>query len=153
MALLADCLIPLISLSYEDIKMLDSCRQTLFSTLSKSAGLRSLTKISEKDARIVEVQAVLASSGLNRRHGALQSSLNSATYLSQLVDSCADLGVRVDAAIGFEASNVLWDQGEMSSSIRMLQDIAAISDLKRQDIPVGRPKILATLVRFPSRVV
>ena len=125
---------------------LDSCRQTLFSTLSKSRDLQSLMRISEKDARITEVQTILASSSLNRRHGATQSSLNSATYLAQLVDSCADLGVRVDAAAGLEASNVLWDHGEMASSIRMLQDIAANVDLKRQDILVGRPKILATLV-------
>ena len=106
-------------------------------------------KVSEKDARIVETQAILASSGLNRRHGALQSCLNSATYLGQLVGSCAELGVRVDIATNFEASNVLWDQGEMASSIRMLQDIAGSANFKDQDIYVGKPQVLATLVYLP----
>ena len=105
-------------------------------------------KVSEKDARVVEVRAMLASSGLNRRHGALQSCLNSATYLAQLVDSCAELGLCIDVAANFEASNVLWDQGEMASSIRMLQDITRHGQIKDQDICVGKPQILATLVRL-----
>lgn len=103
-------------------------------------------RISGKEARIVEVEALLASSTLNRRHGQLQSSLNSTTYLTQLVDSSIDLGAKVDVAIGFEASNVLWDQGEMGSSIRMIQDIIHTADTNSQDIPVGKPKLLATLV-------
>lgn len=145
--------IPLNCIRYEDVKTIDSCRNTLFSTVSKSKDLRTLMKVSEKDARIVEVQALLASSGLNRRHGALQSSLKSATYLAQLVDSCAELGLRVDVAANFEASNVLWDQGEMISSIRMLQDIVSVDELRRQDIQVGKPKVLATLVSPSGRPV
>ena len=137
----------LTKIRHEDIKTIDSCRQTLFSTVSKSKDLRALMKVSEKDARIVETQAILASSGLNRRHGALQSCLNSATYLGQLVGSCAELGARVDIAINFEASNVLWDQGEMASSIRMLQDVVGSANFEDQDIHVGKPKVLATLVR------
>ena len=129
----------------EDIHSIDSCRQTLFSTVSKSKGIQSLMKISGKDARIMEVKANLASSVLNRRLGTLQSSLNAATYLSHLIDSCVELGARVDVAIGFEASNVLWDQGEMAASIRALQDVTREAQSSVQDISIGRPQLLATL--------
>jgi serine-protein kinase ATM len=129
---------------HDEMKTLDSCRETLFSTLSKSDELQSLLKVSKKDARIVQVRALLASSNLNRSHSALQRSLNSGTYLTKLIQSSIELGAQVDVAVKFEASNVLWDQGEMIASIRMLQDIEHL-DFKNQDIPLGKPKVLATL--------
>ena len=118
----------------------------MFSVLSRSHNLQSFVKVSQAEARAIEVQALLASSILNRRHGILQSSLNSTTYLAQLVKPCDDIGLKIDAAASLEASNVLWDQGEMAASIRMLQDLVRGNALRSQDIPVGRPEILAKLV-------
>lgn len=86
------------------------------------------------------------SSALSRRHAALQSGLISATYLTQLVQPCKDVGVNIDVAVSYEGSNVLWDQGEMSASIRMLQDLVNLPDTGKQDIHVGRPELLAKLV-------
>lgn len=88
---------------------------------------------------------------MSRRHGALQSSLATATFLGQLVQPCLDLGMNIDAAAQFEGANVLWDQGEMSASIRMLKDLTRGVDLKSQDVHVGRPEILAKLVRKNPR--
>ncbi|MCJ1393539.1 Serine/threonine-protein kinase tel1 [Xylographa bjoerkii] len=122
-----------------------SCRQTLFSTMSKSDQLRDLTKISQRDARRVECRSLLASTALSRHHGALQSALSTATYMSQIVPACVEQGVVVDAAIRLEGTNVLWDQHEMSASIRMLQDIIYGSDLQSQDIHIGKPELLAKL--------
>jgi ataxia telangiectasia mutated family protein len=128
--------------------MLASCRETTFSTLSKDKTLQDILSVSQKSAREVEIKSLLASSAMSRRHGALQNSLATTTDLSQLVKPCNDLGLRVNVAADVEASNVLWDQGEMSASIRMLRDLAHISDLSKQDISVGRPEILAKLVRY-----
>ncbi|MCJ1380039.1 Serine/threonine-protein kinase tel1 [Xylographa soralifera] len=122
-----------------------SCRQTLFSTFSKSDQLRDLARISQRDARQVECLSLLASTALSRHHGALQSALSTATYMSQIVPACVEQGVAVDAAISLEGTNVLWDQQEMSASIRMLQDIVYSSDLNSQDIHVGKPALLAKL--------
>ena len=108
-------------------------------------------RISEKEARIVEVETLLASSTLNRKHGALQSSLKSTTYLTQLVDLSTNLGAKVDVAIGLEASNVLRDHGQMDSSIRMLQELIRNAEIDSQDIPIGKAKLLATLVRTRSQ--
>ena len=125
-----------------------SCRQTLFSTFSKSGQLRDLARISQRDARQVECHSLLASTALSRHHGALQSALSTATYMSQIVPACVEQSVVVDAAISLEGTNVLWDQQEMSASIRMLQDIVHNSDLKSQDIHVGKPALLAKLVNI-----
>lgn len=103
--------------------------------------------MSEKEARTIEVQALLDSTRLSRLHGALQSSLSTATFLSQLVEPCRSLGLKIEAAVKFESSNVLWDQGEMAASVRILQDIIQSSDLVSQDVTVGRPELLAKLVR------
>ena len=108
--------------------------------------MQSLLKITQSEARAFEARALLASSALNRRHGVLQSSLNSTTFLAQLVGPCEEIGLKIDAAASLEASNVLWDQGEMAASIRMLQDLVRGDGLRSQDIEVGRPEILAKLV-------
>ena len=118
----------------------------MFSTLSKSNSLQALLNLSPRDARRIESRVLLVSSGLSRRHAALQSGLTSATYLTQLVRPCKDVGVNIDVAVSYEGSNVLWDQGEMSASIRMLQDLVHLPDTRKQDIHVGRPELLAKLV-------
>lgn len=90
----------------------------------------------------------MASTRLSRHHGALQNALAAATYLGQIAQPCLDEGVKIDAIARLEGSDVLWDQEEMSASIRMLQDIVHGVDLRSQDIQVGRPELLAKLVRF-----
>ena len=57
-----------------------------------------------------------------------------------------EAGLRVDAAVLFEGANVLWDQEELSASIRMLQDIRQGADLRVQDIKIGKSELLAKLV-------
>ena len=57
-----------------------------------------------------------------------------------------EAGLRVDAAVLFEGANVLWDQEELSASIRMLQDIQKGADLRAQDIKIGKSELLAKLV-------
>ena len=132
------------SLEYSSTLM--SCRETLYSTLSKSKSLQNLLRVSHRSARAIECRVLLSSSALNRCHGALQSALSTATYLSQMVKPCLEIGLKIDAAVHFEGANVLWEQEELSASIRMLQDIQQGTDLRSQDVQIGKSELLAKLV-------
>ena len=122
----------------------------MFSMLSKNKTLQSLLNISPRDARRIESRALLASSVLSRHHIAIQSALTATTYLTQLVKPCEDIGVNIGAAVQYEGANVLWDQGEMSASIRMLQDLLYGLEKQHQDVYVGKPELLAKLVCIAS---
>lgn len=50
-------------------------------------------------------------------------------------------------------ANVLWDQGEMTTSIRMLQQLNEQGDLQKQTLVVSRAEVLASLVRFFFSVI
>ena len=122
-----------------------SCRETLLSCLSQQPRLRRIVNINSSDSRLVEVQTTLLSSSLSRSHGQLQESLTSATYLASLIEPCQALGLNIEAAAQLEAANALWEQGEMTSSIGMLQALEKNSILKKQTIPIGRSDLLAKI--------
>lgn len=96
----------------------------------------------------MEARALLSSSQMSRRHGALQNALAAATYLNQLTQPCKDLGSNISAAVQFESAGVLWDQGEMAASIKMLQDLNSTIDAGKHAIHVGKPELLAKLVNI-----
>ncbi|KAK4696525.1 hypothetical protein P7C71_g1403, partial [Lecanoromycetidae sp. Uapishka_2] len=81
----------------------------------------------------------------DRLHGALQNALTTATYLNQLVKPCEEAGVDISAAVQLESANVLWGQGEMTASIRMLQDLKKSTTSPSQLVRVGKPELLAKL--------
>jgi ataxia telangiectasia mutated family protein len=83
---------------------------------------------------------------MSRSHGALQHALTRVTYLTRLIKPCEDAGVTISAAVQFETARVLWDQGEMSTSIKMLQDLVKNPEITPQSIKVGRPELFARLV-------
>lgn len=89
---------------------------------------------------------------MSRRHEALQNTLTTATYLNQLIKPCEEVGVNIKAAVNFESANVLWDQGEMTASIRMLQDLQANNDTTSSFVHVGKSELLAKLVRLPDNI-
>jgi serine-protein kinase ATM len=138
-------------ISFEDVSQILSSRETIFSSLSRRPSLLKTIKTSVRDTRLLEVHALLESSLMSRSHGALQNSLVTATYLSELTETCSKLGLEIGALTQFEVSNVLWDQGEMIASIRVLQSLNALPDLRKQTIPVGKPELLAKLVSLPKR--
>jgi hypothetical protein len=103
--------------------------------------------MSHRDSRRIECRALVASTGISRHHGALQNALATSMYLGKLGERFKEQGLNVEAAARLEGSNVLWDQDEMAASIRMLQDTVQEVDLSVQDIHVGKPELLAKLVR------
>jgi ataxia telangiectasia mutated family protein len=130
---------------FDDVNQIISCRGTTLSTLSQQPRLHNIVSISPIDTRLVEVQTALLASALNRAHNALQESLSLATSLMDLIKPCQDLGLNLEVAVHLEAANALWDQGEMSSSIRILQALDDGPSLKKQTIHVGRSDLLSKI--------
>ncbi|KAK4249918.1 Serine/threonine-protein kinase [Corynascus novoguineensis] len=118
---------------YADVGQLLSCRETTLSMWSQHHRLRA-TRLTPADARLVQIRGMLLSSDIFRFHRAHQETLN-----------LESLGLSVDAAIKMETANSLWDQGEMITSIRMLQAIDKDSSLKKQTVPVSRPDLLSKI--------
>ena len=83
---------------------------------------------------------------MSRRHSALQNALAAATYLNRLVQPCKELGMDISAAVQLESAGVLWDQGEMGASIKLLQELNSTIDTGKHTIHVGKPELLAKLV-------
>ncbi|KAK4668469.1 Serine/threonine-protein kinase tel1 [Podospora pseudoanserina] len=129
---------------YEDVSQILSCRETTLSMWSQHHKLRAAT-IPPADARFAQIKGLLLSSDIFRFHRQHQETLNLSTTLTDLIQPSETMGLNVDAAIRMEAANSLWDQGEMISSIRMLQAIDKDSSLKKQTIPVSRSDLLAKI--------
>lgn len=91
------------------------------------------------------MQTALLSSKINRAHNALQESLSLATAMIDLIMPCNEVGINPEVAIHVEAANALWDQGEMTSSIGMLQGLDDVALLKKQTIAVGRSDLLSKI--------
>lgn len=113
--------------------------------LSQNAHLIQQAKVSVADLRESQMRSMLLSAGIYRYYQARQESINVATTLMDLIPTCEDHGLVVDAAVKVETANSLWDHGEMSTSIRMLQGIDNRSSLSKQSIPVSRPDLLSKI--------
>ncbi|KAI1758753.1 hypothetical protein GGR53DRAFT_210108 [Hypoxylon sp. FL1150] len=128
---------------YEDMSHILSCRETTLSLLSQTSQRRGMTKINPPEATLAQIKSMILSSSLYRYHRATQESLNIATSLTDLVPASAELGLHLDSIAKIEAAGSLWDHGEMTSSIRMLQSVDDDPHLKKQTIPISRPDLLA----------
>lgn len=112
---------------------------------SQNTDIIGNSKITIANMRRWEVKSLLSSAGIYRFHQANQESLGIATVLADMVETCKGLKIHVDAAVGIEVANSLWDQGEMSTSIRMLQEIERQSSLNLQAIPVESADLLSKI--------
>lgn len=96
--------------------------------------------------RNMEVEALVSSSSISRRHGAIQESLASVTYLSDIVPKCKSAGLDIEATAQHEVANVLWEQGETDTSIRMRQNLIDHASFDSQIVELSLPVLLARLV-------
>ncbi|CAG8067944.1 unnamed protein product [Penicillium olsonii] len=120
-----------------------SWHEALFSSIRKSDVLKSQANLSLTDSRLLEAKAIRRSLEITRSHGNSQASLKSAINLSKMAEPSFELNI--DGAAKFDLANVLWDQGEMTASIRMLQQLKSQYDLPKQAIPLSRAELLVTL--------
>jgi hypothetical protein len=100
--------------------------------------------------RHMEVEALVSSSTICRKHGALQESLASVTYLSDIVQQCRSVGLDIEATAQHEVASVLWEQGEAETSIRMRQHLIDHANFDSQASDISLPVLLAKLVSMHS---
>lgn len=100
------------------------------------------------DARRLEVKNLIASCGISRQLQSSQELLASATYLADIVPVCRDVGLDVADDAQQTLAEVLWDQGEHSTSIHMLQQLAARSSAVDNAPHYPRAVVLAHLVHY-----
>ncbi|KAF2031202.1 hypothetical protein EK21DRAFT_88334 [Setomelanomma holmii] len=130
---------------FNDVRQVLSCRESLFSVLASNATLVNSLRTRTATIRNIEVEALVSSSTICRRHGALQESLASVTYLSDIVSECKSVGLDIEAIAQHEVANVLWEQGEAEISIRMRQHLIEHADFDSQNIDLSLPVLLARL--------
>ncbi|KAI9795692.1 MAG: Serine/threonine-protein kinase tel1 [Piccolia ochrophora] len=130
---------------FEDVEQILFARKNVLTSLSRRSHLRDLVKAHPAEIRKVEVGSMLVLSQISRTHHSLQTSLSTATGLGALVSPCEEVGVHISAAVQRETSKVLWDQGEMTAAIRVLQDLLGGTNLEMESIKVGRAELLADL--------
>lgn len=139
--------------SFRDISKLLYSHEALFSLVSNKSCLKSILSINTADARLLEAESLRETFKVARDHSEELASLKSAVSLSSLVKACSENALSVDAVAKFDLANVLWDQGEMITSIHMLQQLAAQKDLHKQSISMSRAEVLATLVSLNNHLI
>lgn len=137
-------------LSFNDVRQLLSCRETLFNVLGSNSIVIDSLHARTGTIRNMEVESLVSSSAICRRHGALQESLASVTYLSDIVQDCKAVGLDIEAVAQHEVANVLWEQGESEISIRMRQYLIDHADFDSQNTDLSLPVLLARLVSYAS---
>ncbi|KAL5377435.1 hypothetical protein DPSP01_009773 [Paraphaeosphaeria sporulosa] len=130
---------------FEDVRQLLSCRETLLSVMGSNNALLDAIHTRAGTLRSMEVEALVSTSTICRRHGALQESLTSVTYLSDIVEDCKAFGLDVEASAKYEEANVLWDHGEQEKSIRIRQELVDYGNFDSQDKQISLPVLLAKL--------
>jgi len=136
--------------SVHEIGEILSYHEALFSSIKQKDYLKSAMKLSDDDAQLLEVKVIRRSLEIARNHDMPQASLKSAICLSKLAEACFSKGINIEGAAKYDLANVLWDQGEMTTSIRMLQQLSVQEHLHRQAVPISRAELLVTLVSYFS---
>ncbi|EED22945.1 phosphotidylinositol kinase Tel1, putative [Talaromyces stipitatus ATCC 10500] len=131
--------------NFQDIAHILFCRGTLFSSINRKPYLKSALKLTSRTSQLLEVKALRESFKISKELEGSQEALTSAISLSKLVQPCTALGLSIENAAKYDMANVLWDQGEMTTSIRMLQQLNEQCDLQKQALVVSRAEVLASL--------
>ncbi|KAF1957724.1 hypothetical protein CC80DRAFT_592227 [Byssothecium circinans] len=130
---------------FEDVRQLLSCRETLFNVLGTNAPLLESMRAKSATIRHMEVDALVSSSVICRKHGALQESLARVTYLADIVQPCKAVGLDIEAIAQHEVACVLWEQGEAETSTGMREHLIENAHFDSQNTDISLPVLLAKL--------
>lgn len=133
------------SARFEDAQPLLSARSTLFSVLAANTNMIRDMHIGAKALKLMEARSLLDVARYARDQSVLQEALSAATQLTSLAIESSGIGLRISAGAALETATVLWESGEATSSVKMLQDITTVRDCDTQDIIVGPSGLLAQL--------
>ncbi|KAF2646142.1 hypothetical protein P280DRAFT_439907 [Massarina eburnea CBS 473.64] len=130
---------------FEDVRQLLSCRETLFGVLGSNELLLESLRATTPTVRHMEVEALVSSSTICRKHGALQESLARVTYLADIVQQCKAVGFDIEAIAQHEIACVLWEQGEAETSTGMREHLIQYANFGSQGTDISLPVLLAKL--------
>jgi ataxia telangiectasia mutated family protein len=130
---------------YEDVRAILSSRETTLAVLAENEQLGQSMHLRRRDTLQLQVQALLDISKFARGQSRLQEAMTATTTLSDMVDKCKDSALSISVAAHAETAHVLWQAGEATTSIQILRTLLKSTDIELQDIPVGRPTLLARL--------
>ncbi|KAF2667225.1 hypothetical protein BT63DRAFT_427633 [Microthyrium microscopicum] len=105
----------------ESFSALQSSRETLFNVLSGNPGLQALLHVPQTDARSHQVHSLLHSTRLSMKRNVNNGLLASANYLTDLVPICKEAGIDVELDVQEVVADILWSQGEQTTSVHMLE--------------------------------
>ena len=131
---------------FEDLQPILSARHTLLGIMSTTESLQGILHASPKDLRSLELRDLLSVGSLARKNEARKEALAVATYLNDITPACRQIGLRIEAAANFEVAQVLWDQGDLHASIRILQQMLREIDLDNENFSPSPATVLAKLV-------
>lgn len=132
--------------SLDHIIPLLTSRGAFVSIINSNPQVREIMRLEPRKSLVVEAEIGLHSSGLYRRLGGSQEALSSVNYLFQVAEKVEAAGVSMNAAVLLEWAHVLWERGELISSIKAMQSLDRLQNLDTQAIPVGKAGLLADLV-------
>jgi ataxia telangiectasia mutated family protein len=95
----------------------------------------------------MEVEALQATCAISRKQGFRSEALAAATYMNDLVPVCQEVGLDIEVTAQQEVANILWDQGEVPTSIRVLQHLNQKIGRQQNGDKNAKSTLLATLVR------
>jgi ataxia telangiectasia mutated family protein len=130
---------------YEDVHAILSSRETALAVLAENGKLGHSMHVGRKGVLKLQVEALLDVSKFAREQSRLQEAMTATASLSDIVSKCRDSGLSVSVAAQAETAYVLWKAGEATTSIQILRTVLDTTDFELQDIPIGRPSLLAQL--------
>ena len=135
--------------SFDKVRPILTGREALAAAMKRNRALQSLIKINLQDSQLFEVKMIRASQQVASRQDAAQFSLNRALHLARLADMPSSAGLHIGSLAQHGLAKVLWDQGDTTTSINMLRQLADRGDIQKGAILIGRSELLADLVSFP----
>lgn len=133
------------SARFEDAQTILSARSTLFSVLAANTSLIRGMHVGTNTLKLMEARSLIDIARAARDQSVLQEALSAATQLTSLASESKKTGLRISAGAALETATVLWESGEATTSVKMLQDITMVEDCDTQDIVVGPSGLLAQL--------
>jgi len=120
----------------------------MFGILASNPTLQSSLHIKGSEARRLQIESLLNTCRASEKLGFGNDSLAMATYLSDMIPTCQELGLDLEVNIQDAVSDILWSQSEQTASIHMLRSLTTHVLPKANHSAADSATLLAKLVRL-----
>jgi serine-protein kinase ATM len=126
----------------------------LFGIVADSRPWQNILRLSEKDARQVQVNILLDICKISQSQNKGDESLSTVTYLSDLMPVCEKLGLNESLSIQEAVADILWAQNEQVAAIQILSSLTGQSAVRAGSARQSRShKTAAILAKLVSKFV